>query len=223
MRFEKGHKAATRRHIVDVASNCVRRDGISAAGIAGIMGEAGLTKGAFSPHFESKDALVREALGSALADQQHRLDEDQRKGLDLEGAIRRYLNRAHLDDPAGGCPSAALLPEISRQPLSTRRDYEKKLRSYVSTLAALLPDAGSAASCRRASSASWWAPSSSRGPCPMVPGRSRSWKVALRPRCTWHELHRHKLDCCPPKSPRSASGPLADMPAGLLFTSDNRP
>src|SRR5882757_3997845 len=141
MRFEKGHKAATRRHIIDVASKCVRRDGISAAGIAGMMGEAGLTKGAFSPHFESKDALVREALASALEDQQHRLDEDQRRGLDLEGAIRRYLNRAHLENSAGGCPSAALLPEIARQPLSTRQDYEKGLRSYVSTLAALLPDA----------------------------------------------------------------------------------
>ena len=150
MRFEKGHKAATRRHIVDVASKCVRRDGISAAGIAGIMSEAGLTKGAFSPHFESKDALVREALASALTDQQHRLEEDQQKSLDLEGAIRRYLNRAHLEDPADGCPSAALLPEIPRQPLSTRQDYEKGMRSYVSTLAALLPDAGSAASGRRA-------------------------------------------------------------------------
>ena len=150
MRFEKGHKAATRRHIVDVASNCVRRDGISAAGIGGIMSEAGLTKGAFSPHFESKDALVLEAITSALGDQQHRLDEDQRRGLGLEGAIRRYLNRAHLEDPASGCPSAALLPEIARQPLSTRRDYENGLRSYVSTLAALLPDADSAASGRRA-------------------------------------------------------------------------
>jgi TetR/AcrR family transcriptional regulator, transcriptional repressor for nem operon len=127
MRFEKGHKAATRRHIVDVASKCVRRDGISAAGIAGIMGEAGLTKGAFSPHFGSKDALVREALASALGDQQHR-----------------------LDDPASGCPSAALLPEIARQPLSTRKDYEKALRSYVSSLAKLLPDADSVASRRRA-------------------------------------------------------------------------
>jgi TetR/AcrR family transcriptional regulator, transcriptional repressor for nem operon len=150
MRFEKGHKAATRRHIIDVASKCMRRDGISAAGIAGIMGEAGLTKGAFSPHFESKDALVREALASALSDQQHRLDEDQRRSLALEGAIRRYLNRAHLEDPAEGCPSAALLPEIARQPLSTRQDYEKALRSYVSSLAALLPDADSAASRRRA-------------------------------------------------------------------------
>jgi hypothetical protein len=70
--------------------------------------------------------------------------------MDLEGAIRRYLNRAHLDDPAVGCPSAALLPEIARQPLPARQTYEEALRSYVSTLAALLPDAGSATSARRA-------------------------------------------------------------------------
>ena len=49
-----------------------------------------------------------------------------------------------------GCPSAALLPEIARQPLSTRQDYGKGLRNYVSTLAALLPDPDSVASRRRA-------------------------------------------------------------------------
>jgi TetR/AcrR family transcriptional regulator, transcriptional repressor for nem operon len=150
MRFEKGHKAATRQHIVEVASKSFRRDGVSAAGIAGIMGEAGLTNGAFYPHFASKEVLVREALASALADQQHRLEEDQRTGMDLEGAIRRYLNRAHLEDPSCGCPSAALLPEIARQPLTTRQTYEEGLRSYVSALATLLPDAGPQTSCRRA-------------------------------------------------------------------------
>jgi AcrR family transcriptional regulator len=150
MRFEKGHKAETRRHIVDVASKCMRRDGISATGIAGIMGEAGLTKGAFSPHFESKDALVREALGRALGEQQLCLEQDQLKGIDLEGTIRRYLNRAHLEDAADGCPSAALLPEIARQPPSTRRDYEKALHSYVTALAALLPGGDSAKKHRRA-------------------------------------------------------------------------
>ncbi|MEK9285200.1 MULTISPECIES: TetR/AcrR family transcriptional regulator [unclassified Bradyrhizobium] len=150
MRFEKGHKSATRRHIIDVASKCMRRDGISATGIAGIMGEAGLTKGAFSPHFDSKDILVREALARALADQQYRLEEDQLKGLDLEGSIRRYLNYAHLEDPGDGCPSAALLPEIAHQPQNTREDYEKALESYVGTLAALLPGADSAANHRRA-------------------------------------------------------------------------
>jgi AcrR family transcriptional regulator len=150
MRFEKGHKAATRSHIIDVALKCFRRDGVSAAGIAGIMGDAGLTNGAFYAHFESKEALVREALADALADQHQRLDEDHRTGMDLEGAIRRYLNRAHLEDPAGGCPSAALLPEIARQPLPTRKTYEEGLRSYVSTMAALLPDADPEASHRLA-------------------------------------------------------------------------
>jgi hypothetical protein len=43
-----------------------------------------------------------------------------------------------------------LLPEIARQPRPTRQDYEKGLHSYVSTLAALLPDADSAAKGRRA-------------------------------------------------------------------------
>ncbi|SCB35039.1 transcriptional regulator, TetR family [Bradyrhizobium shewense] len=150
MRFEKGHKLATRRHIINAASKCMRRDGISATGIAAIMGEVGLTKGAFSPHFESKDALVRAALACALDDQQHCLDEGQLNGLDLEGAIQRYLNRAHLEAPAQGCPSAALLPEIARQPLNTRQDYEKALGSYVATLAALLPGADPEPKHRRA-------------------------------------------------------------------------
>jgi hypothetical protein len=43
-----------------------------------------------------------------------------------------------------------LLPEIARQTKLTRRTYEEGMRSYVSTLAALLPDTGSATSARRA-------------------------------------------------------------------------
>ena len=150
MRFEKGHKAATRHHILEVASKCFRREGVSGAGISGIMGEAGLTNGAFYPHFGSKEELVREAVASALAEQQDRLEESLQAGLDLEGAIRSYLSQAHLEDPGSGCPSAALLPEIARQPVLTRQAYEDGLRSFVSALAALLPDAGSPAAGRRA-------------------------------------------------------------------------
>ena len=150
MRFEKGHKAVTRQHILEVASKCFRREGVSAAGISGIMGKAGLTNGAFYLHFESKEALVREAVGSALAERQQNLEEKVQAGVDLEGVIRSYLNRAHREDPACGCPSAALLPEIARQPVPTRQTYEDGLQSFVSTLAALLPDADSAAAGRRA-------------------------------------------------------------------------
>ncbi|WP_250478715.1 MULTISPECIES: TetR/AcrR family transcriptional regulator [unclassified Caballeronia] len=150
MRFEKGHKAVTRQHILEVASKCFRREGVSAAGISGIMGEAGLTNGAFYLHFESKEALVREAVGSALAERQQNLEEKVQAGVDLEGVIRSYLNQAHREDPARGCPSAALLPEIARQPVPTRQTYEDGLQSFVSALAALLPEADSAAAGRRA-------------------------------------------------------------------------
>jgi AcrR family transcriptional regulator len=150
MRFEKGHKAATRRHILDVASKRFRRDGAAAAGIAGIMGEAGLTNGAFYPHFGSKEELIREAVANALAERQHHLEENLKAGLDLEAVIRSYLSQAHLKDPACGCPSAALLPEIARQPASTRKAYEKGLRGFISAIAAVLPDAGAATAGRRA-------------------------------------------------------------------------
>jgi TetR/AcrR family transcriptional regulator, transcriptional repressor for nem operon len=150
MRFEKGHKAATRQHIIDVASKCFRRDGVSAAGIAGIMAEAGLTNGAFYSHFESKEALVREALASAIEEQQHRVEESLGAGRKLEDVIRTYLSRDHLKSPACGCPSAALLPEVARQPTPTRQAYEEGINGYLSVLAPLIPDSDAAVANRRA-------------------------------------------------------------------------
>ncbi len=150
MRFEKGHKAATRRHILEVASKRFRQGGISAAGIAGIMGEAGLTNGAFYPHFKTKEELVREALSSAIVEQQHRVEEILQSGFNLEGVLRTYLSRDHLNSPACGCPSAALLPEISRQPVSTRQAYEDGINSYLSILTPLIPTADAAVAHQRA-------------------------------------------------------------------------
>jgi AcrR family transcriptional regulator len=150
MGFVKGQKAETRRHILAVASKRFREDGISAAGIAGIMGEAGLTNGAFYLHFESKEQLVREAVSSAINEQQRRVEETCQAGHGLEGVIRTYLNRKHLETPSCGCPSAALLPELSRQPISTRKAYEEGIRNYLSVLSALLPKAAPAVTARRA-------------------------------------------------------------------------
>jgi len=150
MRYEKGQKATTRRQILETASRCFRRDGVSAAGIAGIMSEAGLTNGAFYTHFESKEELVRDALVDALSGQQRRLEEDLRAGLNLEAIIRGYLSPDHLTAPQIGCPSAALLPEIARQPEATREAYEQGLSRYVALLAGQLENLDSAAAHRRA-------------------------------------------------------------------------
>lgn len=139
MRFEKGHKENTRRRIIDVASRRFRREGAAASGLAGIMTEAGLTNGAFYPHFASKEALVRQALESALSEQLASLQQARQANMSIEDVVRDYLNVDHLQRCEDGCPSAALLPEIGRQPDSTRKAYGEGLARYVETLASCLP------------------------------------------------------------------------------------
>lgn len=149
MRFEKGHKENTRKHIIDVASKRFRKDGAAASGLAGIMSEAGLTNGAFYPHFESKDALVREAVASALADQNAKLQKASETD-GIESIIRGYLDVSHLKGRENGCPSAALLPEIARQGASTRKAYESGLLAYIETLSKALPASTSSSPRQRA-------------------------------------------------------------------------
>lgn len=123
MRYEKGHKVTSRRRILDVASRLFREHGISETGISDIMTAAGMTNGAFYAHFESKEALVREAVHDALEQQLESMMLGDGEPLDLATVVSRYLDRAHRDAPGAGCPSAAMLPELARQPYVTRATY----------------------------------------------------------------------------------------------------
>src|SRR3990167_9427440 len=109
MRYEKGRKDESRRRITEIAAERFRSDGIAASGLAVIMGEAGLTNGAFYPHFRSKADLVRESLGAALEDQTNQMREALAAG-GLEAVLAIYLSALHRDNPGTGCASAALLP-----------------------------------------------------------------------------------------------------------------
>ena len=138
MRYDKGHKDASRRRILEIAANRFRTDGIAASGIAGIMSEAGLTNGAFYPHFPSKAALVRESVGSALDAQCDQIRHFLAAG-GLTAVVDAYLSPEHRDNPVMGCASAALLPEVAREPVETRGLYTERLLSLVAILAAELP------------------------------------------------------------------------------------
>lgn len=138
MRYEKGRKDTSRRKIIDVAIERFRTDGIAGSGLATIMKDAGLTNGAFYPHFPSKADLVRETLSDALSKQAVWL----RAVLDeggLDGVIDFYLSPEHRDNPGLGCTSAALLPELARQPEETRGMYAEQSRILVLLLAEALP------------------------------------------------------------------------------------
>lgn len=138
MRYEKGRKDASRRRIMEVAAERFRCDGIAASGLAGIMSEAGLTNGAFYPHFQSKAELVRESVTSALEDQSNRLQHAFAAG-GLEAVLATYLSVEHRDNPGSGCVSAALLPELARQPPETRSLYASHLLTMAQQMASSLP------------------------------------------------------------------------------------
>lgn len=127
MRYEKGHKEATRQHILDIASKQFRKGGIEAVGLAGLMKKAGLTNGAFYAHFESKEDLVREVLVDSLGSQIQMLSEAKTNGLKLEDAIRDYLSPKNRDKSDEGCPAAALIAEVARHSKPTRKVFSEKV------------------------------------------------------------------------------------------------
>jgi len=148
MRYEKGHKDVTRRHIIDVAGERFRQHGVAAVGLAGIMSDAGLTNGAFYTHFESKEDLVQAVLCNALERREQTLRTAAENPAGLEATIRDYLSARHRDHPGRGCPTAALVAEIARHPRATRDAFTGKVSAFVTLIAAQLR-AGSAAARRR--------------------------------------------------------------------------
>ena len=147
-RYEKGHKDETRQRILDVAARQFRERGTSSAGLAGIMAEAGLTNGAFYIHFESKQDLIRAVLDDALA----RREQVWRKLEDSDGGlvamIDDYLSARHRDNPGRGCPTAAMVAEVAREPAATRATFTERLAAIITRMAAKVK--GSSAELREA-------------------------------------------------------------------------
>lgn len=138
MRYDKGHKDASRRRIMEVAGERFRSDGIAASGLAGIMNDAGLTNGAFYPHFKSKAELVRESVAAAMEDQAN-LMQELATSSGLKAAIAAYLSAEHRDNPATGCTLAALLPELAREPVETRSFWAEHFMATIRQFESELP------------------------------------------------------------------------------------
>lgn len=139
MRYEKGRKDATHDRILEVASRKLRQDGIAGSGLAGIMSEAGLTNGAFYAHFSSKSELVEKSLKRATDEQWQQFEKEIASGR-LLNIVHAYLTEQHRDHPDSGCPSAALLPEISRQDPATRQVYTKSVKRLLNAVEKQLPN-----------------------------------------------------------------------------------
>jgi TetR/AcrR family transcriptional regulator, transcriptional repressor for nem operon len=137
-RYGKEHKLATRQRIIETAGRRFKRSGVDGSGVATLMADAGLTNGAFYAHFESKEDLVAVAVSDQLRDQRERLAAVAPGRAGLEQIVRAYLSPEHRDNPEEGCPSAALLDEISRCADPTKQAYTDSVLAVVDDIAARL-------------------------------------------------------------------------------------
>lgn len=133
-RYAPEHKDATRRRMIEASGRRFKRDGLDGSGISALVADAGLTNGAFYGHFASKDDLIAAVVAEQLAMQVAWI-ESAPPGIDsLAGLVRDYLSPEHRDNPAEGCPSAALLDEIGRRDEATREAYTQGARAIVDAI-----------------------------------------------------------------------------------------
>jgi len=142
MRYSSEHKRETHARIVKKASVRLREKGARGIGVADLMKEAGLTHGGFYAHFDSREALLIEALGYAMdhsTEHWRRLADDMPADKKLSTIVASYLTPLHRDDPGRGCAVPALGAEIAREGPKARKAFAAKLEQMVDVLAGLIP------------------------------------------------------------------------------------
>lgn len=141
----KGH--ATRQAILAVAAKAIREHGPDRVSVVAVMRAAGLTHGGFYAHFESKEALVAEAIAMMFAGGRDRFMAriGDREGPEaLKHWIDRYVSRSHRDDPGGGCALSALMSDMPRMDAAARAAYDEGARGIAARLVRYLPEADDA-------------------------------------------------------------------------------
>ena len=118
MRYQPEHKVEIHQKIVKDASRRVRAEGLNGAAVAAVMRDTGLTHGGFYKHFRSKDELLIESLKEGfreIIDTLVRAVEQSPLGEPWKAIVKTYLRPEMCGHPEGGCPLAALAPELARE------------------------------------------------------------------------------------------------------------
>jgi TetR/AcrR family transcriptional regulator, transcriptional repressor for nem operon len=130
MGHSKADKALSRKRILTAAATRIREVGLDGVSVGELMKSVNLTHGGFYGHFESRDALVAEALELALVESE-KTSADFAGGPDnmtVKSFINNYLSPAHRDRPSSGCAMAALAGDVSRADPDMRAIMAQQLK-----------------------------------------------------------------------------------------------
>lgn len=137
-------KELSHDRIVTAAARAIRRGGFEGVGVADIMKEAGLTHGGFYAHFDSRNAMMAEAMARAGQESAARLTQGMalrksRGASDLRALVEAYLSDRHLEDIEAGCPVAALACEVPRQSPEVQEAAAQRVHGLLGIVGRALP------------------------------------------------------------------------------------
>jgi TetR/AcrR family transcriptional repressor of nem operon len=142
MRYDADHKQKSRERVIAEAAKAIRSDGPQAISVAGVMGAAGLTHGAFYAHFENRDALLLAGIERMFEEGSARIQTETGRGVSPKAALTSYigfyLSRSHRDSRTSGCPLPFLAAEAPRLNEEMRERYAQGVQSLTGALANLL-------------------------------------------------------------------------------------
>lgn len=139
MGHSQAEKAENRERILAEASRQVRRDGLKSVSVGTLMKSVGLTHGGFYGHFESRSALLAEALERALLEGEANAKVQDWEGpQSLSDIARSYLSRTHRDARESGCALAALVSDVARADTHSREVMTGHIEAFIASLSEAL-------------------------------------------------------------------------------------
>lgn len=133
MPYSAEHKQNSREQILRGAMHLFSRKGFAKVSIDELMGEAGMTRGAFYAHFKSKSALYAEAvmfaaLNSQIVTQKHADDTELSW---FARVVDGYLDIAHVETDVSPCPLAFLATDVANSDPKVRQAYTEVYKGLV--------------------------------------------------------------------------------------------
>jgi TetR/AcrR family transcriptional repressor of nem operon len=142
-------KPETRERILKSARHLFNRSGFAGVTIEQIMTDAGLTRGGFYKHFNSKEELYAEAIADFIchgseawqreAWQQAHIDASARGPQLATMIVNAYLSQDHFDDRDASCPMIGLPSDAARAAGAVKVAYRQVLEKMARAFEANLP------------------------------------------------------------------------------------
>ncbi len=137
MPYSPEHTKKSKAKIVEAARILFNVHGFEKVTIDMIMNKAGMTRGGFYNHFESKEALYSEAVESFLLGrgavwrEEAGIDPTNLSPETAQQMLDSYLSEKHLGDLESQCPMIALPSDVARSTPEVQRAYQDLLTAMV--------------------------------------------------------------------------------------------